>query len=344
VIVVEEIQDPFLRRIVALGKACLSIHLAEAYEDADARANRQRSRHRRITLVCVVPGTLALLLSIVQLALLSMAAVKPPGEDHLEWALLGLEIVLVALALAGVVLGYYFHQRDRWLYGRYRAERFRSSSFQVLIEPGFWGKSEPAEVDWHLALEDEQRNIRSLRSADEVAEHEEALTVPVPEVCASTVSELVHRLGNHYREQRIVPQIRYLERLIARRDGNWLDNPVVQPFVFFLSVGFVAMHLVFERAKDKHASILFMLFSAALPVAWTGFRTWRGANEHARNVSRSRAKVELLHAQSDGIEKELAAAKPDPFRVFTALAISENILRNELREWLRLMLDTEWYG
>jgi hypothetical protein len=349
VIASDELEDPFLRRIIALGRACLSAKLGDAYEEADTRANGHRRRHRRITLICVGPGTLALLLSIFQLA---FRRNEPPS-----WVLLGIEILLVLVTLSAVVGGYFSRQRDRWLSLRYRAERFRSSSFQVLIEPGFWRRSEPAAADWHLAVQVEEGSIRSLQNAAEAAEHEEALTIPEPDVCASTVPDLTRRLANHYRERRLEPQIRYLERLIERPDGNWLDNPLLQPVVFILSVVAVAVHIAFEWTEStvektdpvhalsfQNTSTLFVFLSAAIPVAWTGFRTWRGANEHARNVSRSRAKAELLHAQADGLEKELAATHPDPFRIFTTLAISENLLRNELREWLRLMLDTEWYG
>lgn len=362
--------DAWSPRIDALGKACLSAGLGDAYEEADAKANRLRRWHRRLTLICVVSGTLALLLGIVQLTVGSLKPVSATGWTFAQmvsvvvelltdfgWAPPWVEIVLVLVAAMGVVAGYFLQRRDSWLYWRYMAERFRSSSFQVMIQPGFWGTTVPAPADWHRALEVEDRSIRSMRNADEAAEREEVLRVPEPGICAAADLELTRRLACHYRKNRLEPQIRYLEHLIAQRGGNWLDNPVVQPIVFFSSVVAVAVHLAFESSAGsvheavtstahelfENASILLLLLSAAIPMLWTGFRTWRSANEYARNVSRSRAKAELLLAQSDWLEKELDAVH-DPFQVFTALAISENLLRNELREWLRLMLDTEWYG
>jgi hypothetical protein len=242
------------------------------------------------------------------------------------------------------VKGYYQRTRDQWLFSRYLAERFRSASFQVLIQPRFWGPIEPVLAEWHSALETEKSRIDSLLNADEAAEHDEELIVPEPEVCASTMSEFTRRLGTHYRERRLEPQIDYLDRLVARR-RIWYDNPVVQPTVFIVSVVAVLLHAAFEWDGRETASVVFVFLAAALPIVWTGIRTWRGANEQARNVSRSRAKAEILRARSEWLKTELAAAEtPNALHVFTVLAISENLLRNELREWLRLMLETEWYG
>jgi hypothetical protein len=357
VIVTDDIRDPWLRRIVALGNACLSAKLAESYERADESASRQQTWHRRITLACALFGTLALLMGIGQLATGSWKEVsaverpasgptsppeKPaPAKASFDWVLT-IEGVLVAIPIVGVFVGYFSHRKTEWLYRRYEAERFRSSSFYVLIEPGFWGPEEPSQTDWNAAVDTEKRNISSIRDAEEAAKLDEALTVPKPETCASARVELTRRVAAHYRERRLKPQIGYLQKLIDRK--NWLDNSVLQPSVFILSVFVVGLHFVLELTRHEKLNIALVFLAAAIPVGWTGFRTWRGANEHARNVSRSSAKKDLLQAQSDWLANELGQTHPDRFRIFTALAISENLLRNELREWLRLMLETEWYG
>lgn len=352
------------RRMDALEKACDDAKLTKLYSKADTLAISGRRRHRRITVVCVVSGAAALLLGVIQLstkawtdiggngvlARIVSAAVAVMGWlSRTPWWIEG---PLILIGVGAVGIGYYY-KNDDWLFSRYQAERFRSLRFNVLIDPRFCKDSEPAAAEWELRLRTEIDEVERTSAARlaEVAEHEEEPAIPDPAACGKADLGLAQQLVVYYRKERLEPQIDYLSGLIEREERDFLDNPFVQPGVFILSVLFVAPHVAFEIAADtaknelfQRMSDLLLFVSAAIPILWTAFRTWRSANENARNVSRSRAKLAALRERSRHIDEEISKDHPSLFRLFSALALSENLLRNELNEWLRLMRDAEWYG
>ena len=82
-----------------------------------------------------------------------------------------------------------------------------------------------------------------------------------------------------------------------------------------------------------------MLVAASLPVLGAGFRTLRTAHEYARNASRFEATHDALSALSDRLRK----AKDAP-TIFRELGFCEQVLEADLREWMRLMVEAEWFG
>jgi hypothetical protein len=352
------------QRMGALDKACDDAKLTKLYSKADQDAISGRRRHRQITVACVVSGAAALLLGVVQLSAGAWNAVAGDGVlariVNVLVAVMAwfsgwpwwIELPLILVGVGAVGIGYYY-KNDDWLFLRYSAERFRSLRFNVLIDPRFCTEAEPPAAEWKLQLRAEIDEVErtSAERLVEVAEYEEEPKIPDPVACRKANLGLAQQLVGYYRKERLEPQIDYLFRLIERERRNFLDNRLVQPAVFILSVLFVVPHVAFEIAADeaknallRRLSDLCLFASAAIPILWTAFRTWRSANENARNVSRSRAKLAALRERSRNIDEEITKPEPSLFRLFTALALTENLLRNELNEWLRLMRDAEWYG
>jgi hypothetical protein len=147
-------------------------------------------------------------------------------------------------------------------------------------------------------------------------------------------------LIERYLKLRLKPQIEYLER----QESRWLPGAPLASAAFFASVVFVFAHFLAHSLQSEAASGVLLFISAAIPTAWAGFRTWRSANEQERNASRSRAKLAVLVARKTTLEECATSDSPDPLIVFGTLAMAENLLRNELQEWLRLMLPAEWYS
>jgi hypothetical protein len=96
-----------------------------------------------------------------------------------------------------------------------------------------------------------------------------------------------------------------------------------------------------------------VFLAAATPVVGAAFRTVRSANEFSRHEIRYRAKyiglslqVKKLNDEAQALEP--GAAKPvppdDAQRIFLELWGTEQIMESEHREWLRLMIEAEWFG
>ena len=364
--------DEWKARLGVLSKECVTAKFAEGLSEADDKAIRGHRWHRRITLAGVTAGAFALVLGIVQLA--EAFWLLPQVSGHWPALALGavfrslgfvaensfwVEVVCITVATLAVISGWFRGNHQSWLYWRYRAERFRSLPFEVMIDPCLWRASAPTAEDWrhriHAGLE--EIDDASPTELHHIAEHESEPKIPEPRICAEVDRTLLKSLTQYYLEHRLSIQTGYFKKFVQTQQSNWLDNPVLLPFVFFLSVFLVLLHIVIEAAygleRPRSADLsevfhrvggLLLFASAAIPAIWTAFRTWRSANESARNVARSRAKLGLLSARAVTLEKILMDEKPDAFRIFTSLALCESLLHNELQEWLRLMLDAEWYG
>jgi hypothetical protein len=76
-----------------------------------------------------------------------------------------------------------------------------------------------------------------------------------------------------------------------------------------------------------------------LPAAWTGIRPWRSAHEFTRNAMHATASLGVLTDYSEALGREKG-----PARLLPALDLCETFLDGEQREWLRLMLEMDWYG
>ncbi len=96
-----------------------------------------------------------------------------------------------------------------------------------------------------------------------------------------------------------------------------------------------------------------VFLAAAMPVVGAAIRTVRSANEFSRHMIRYRAKYIGLSLHVKKLADEAAALKPsadgtvlatDAQRIFLDLWGAEQIMESEHREWLRLMLEAEWFG
>ena len=88
--------------------------------------------------------------------------------------------------------------------------------------------------------------------------------------------------------------------------------------------------------------ILLLVFAAAVPVIGTGVRTYRMAYEFARSASLFQAKLAALDHFMQGLQHDLAGQ--DASAVLRRLWQCENFFEREHHEWLRLMLEAEWFG
>ena len=314
-------------------RACDEI-IAPAYRRADAAALGHQWQHRAITVVAVVFGTIAVVFAVLQLSGLL------PGVWPSQ-----VEVVAALVALASVVLGIVAARQRRWLIERHKAERYRLLKFRFLTDPAAWS-DDPTRAEARIdQLRAEVRQVEAV-DRDALDEWMEEDQIPEPPASSTVGPAADDRLGDliaYYRRKRLGAQMRYFEDRMRRNQRLDLYTRRLPPGLFFGSVLAALGHFSYDLLVGGHGhdtlSVLLIVLAATLAVLGAGVRTFRAANEFARNTSRFRAKYDALGHLAERLQNET-----DPTAVFRDLWCCEQILESEHREWLRLMTDAEWFG
>jgi hypothetical protein len=322
--------------------------LVDPYRASDAAAKRLRRTHGMFAIVCAGVGTFVVLFAIAQLAALAMksvshdpawaAAIDPLSDFAKRGELIGLVLCVIA-----VVAGLYVSSQKGWLRERHKAECIRLLKFRALASPALWcndhdgwGKDIGQRVAFAVALTNRQLKGRA---------HGDPGPIEPPALDECRIDPTVQlELAGYYLDKRI----RHQREFFADRSGRyeraewwlyWLPLGC-----FFGSIGAAFGHFAFEWWAAHETSIVFLAVAAALPVIGAGVRTYRQAHEYGRSAAIFHAKANAM----DEYEKRLGVLKmtsPDDAPELLRLMIDcEDFLEAEQREWLRLMLELEWFG
>lgn len=344
--------------------------LEPAYQAANARALRNQTRHRRITIAAAVTGGVAVVVAIAQLTPLRHSLVKD------KWVA-AFEALMAVCALTSVLLGVLAALRDNWLLERHRAERLRLLKFKALFEPPLFAAQDTDLQTWRKWLDDELARIQALRSKP--AEHtpagdteaqaegtmtgwveaEPSLDVPDKWRTLQVASAELLDLLKYYNLKRLEVQCTYFYDRAHRRVKLDTSTRHVPVYAFFGSVAAALLHFLldfFGLHEPNEAAVPFwqlIFLAAALPIIGATFRTIRSANEFSRNTIRYQAKLTSLLLHADKLEREAATLKAaghtslaagEIERICLELWGCEQDLEAEHREWLRLMIEAEWFG
>jgi hypothetical protein len=323
--------------------------LGEAYRRADSISRNYHFRHKVAGIVAAFGGMFAVLFAIAQLP------DKLPFELSLEGGLFpgtakGWEAVAAFAALVAVVVGLRVALSKKWLVEREKAERCRFVKFGFLISPEAW--SDPSDVrQTRLSRQVEAINALDRQALQHLAEGEDkafeatsvgtAARIDVETIDRGTLSQLF----DYYQEKRLCLQLRYFERQAKRRYlWDWLTR-VLPLWLFFASIGAALLHFIYDVVFPTHqesydtATLLMLMLAACLPVIAAAIRLLRTTHEFGRNTLRFRATSHELKKLLDRLQKEA-----DPQAKLEILHKTERALQAERREWLRLMIEAEWFG
>ena len=301
------------------------------YGHASRRAQMWQAFFRMVAALVAGLGLLGLLCSIGLLTLVVLRLPEPA-------TLLTLEVLSVVAAGGFVVVGLVLSYLKIWLVWRSRAEAYRQLKFRLLVKPELWSGEGNGWQPWF------ERELQAAHALDrhqlEPLSRQEPLSdlAAEPPATRAAAPDLL-ALADYYLRRRLASQIRYFESRASRK--SFWDNPRLLPFFFFCGVACAIAHVILH---DGEASVVFLALSLSAPITWAAIRTWRFANEFSRNAARSRAKHAALTRCRDAILAVSGADRLDSTRLLRLLALSEALLVSEQREWLRLMLDAEWYG
>jgi hypothetical protein len=313
--------------------------LLPAYRKADEAALRHQRWHRWLTMAAAIFGTLTVLAAILQLSRL----VNP------RWPL-GVEIGAALFAACAVLFGVMSLRQKQWLLQRHKAEQCRLLKFRFLSDPEVW--QQPAGR-LHERIGQLRREVEAVECLYPNSLHHGAVADLIPELPQALASQRridqpPQDLLEYYQQKRLEVQMAYFSRQAERNVRLDHCTRLLPPGLFFVSVAFAFLHFLYDvlvthdpQSPDHHASISVLLIVAAIaiPVLGAGVRTWRTAYEFARNAILFRAKYTALGQLAERLRRA-----NDPTAVFYAMWCCEQILDSEHREWLRLMIEAEWFG
>ncbi len=314
-----------------------------AYQDADESSKKYQRRYRRRAISVAILGSAAVLLATFELSNLSFYL---PILRERPWLVTTLEVLAGLSTLLFVLFGMGASLKQQWLLARFKAESLRLLKFASLHEAGFWNGDSLNLRTCKKRICDKVEEIVS-SSFEELEEWVTKGRIPRI-VCApptkSIGKESLEELVVYYQKKRLDIQCSYLRDASQRDRQNDRRTRMMPPVLFFGSVSFVLAHLSVEVVNGSETwwNRFLILLAAAMPAMGAGFRIYRSANESARNASRFKATHHVLLRLSERLDAAKNAT--DVQGVFREIGFCEQVLESDHREWMRLMVEAEWFG
>lgn len=327
--------------------AWLNGHVTPIWSAADAAAMRHQTRHQWLARVAVATGAGAIILAVVQLAL-------KQSWSGFSTTAAWIEGVIVLAGVISVGVGLWAKSDRKWLGCRHRADRLRMLKFRALARPELW-KGQDAQ--WQAWVEKEIASLPAPEDLNqmELWSKEDTSEAESPATGNSTTSSATRRaLAAYYRHKRLLNQADYFGRK-GKQAGQSLAVKMrhQRERLFFATIGCVLFHFAADyqggRMEHQHlaeaarawelASLWGIVLAAVLPVAGIGVRAWSAAFELSRKARSFEAKHQAMHkavARLGNGTEELPV-------ILGHLQQDELFLEQEHREWLRLLLDAEWF-
>jgi hypothetical protein len=241
---------------------------------------------------------------------------------------------------------------------RHKAERCRLLKFAFLMDPTVWaGDEERPEALRKLVKHISDLDaLRSIKEAQQWLDQVHSPKLPDEPANLQVHEPLLKDLVRYYHDTRLTAQIAYLENRIQRFEFRDQLTRVLPRWFFFASVGAALLHsalaLMVSYKKlpeswgispDSRLIVATGLLAACLPAVGAGVRTYRMANEFGRNVNRFKSAQHILNEVRQEAERYLKEGT-DAKTTFRKIWECEHTLELEHLEWLRLMMETEWFG
>jgi hypothetical protein len=353
-------------RPLAAALQCCQEIVEPAYRAADRTAVHFQRQHQAITVAAAIFGTVAVLFAILQLPrIISGTVVSIPVAEG----------ITAAIAFIAVLLGIFTLRQARWMFLRHKAERFKFLKFHFLIDPHLWG-ADPDEreraVQWLKFSADKLAELPN-EELETWAAHGILPEEPASLIGSQADAYTLYKLVDYYLTKRCRNQLKYFERKARQFSTRDRYIKALPRLLFFGSIFAALLHFsldLFETyllphketqtaeagaavASPINLTVALILIAASLPVIGAGVRTFRSAYQLARNTSRYKAAFEAIKLPAERLECDAGRlyglydeghTTVDAHDVFRDMWRCEQILEAEHREWLRLMMEAEWFG
>ena len=334
------------------GQVISYIHtsLYEKYLIHDMKAARQQNMHRWASLIAIVSGTCAILLSLTGIFLEAKEIDFPKEYFHfLELAAFLIAIVVVIIA------SMYTRSHENWLIERFCAEEYRTRKFRALLQNTlFCNKEKPWNERyslWKIWFDGEIRAAKNgiKKSVPSCIEGETVSPSPPGTSGCSFDDGYLKDLGKYYLGKRLETQIHYFDKRsddLERQDEMFR---VILKLVLILGIVFVLFQFVIDNSILKSngvfqaLNIIILLIMFSLPIFAFAVRTLRSSTEVARSASLYRAKRNALVDFRNRLIMEIERNPRNWEDIVKILWECENHLEEVNREWLRIMNGAEWF-
>jgi hypothetical protein len=325
----------------------LDANVTVLWDEADKTAMQNQRQHQWLARISILCGVGAIVLAILQLALKPSL---PSIAGEAGW----IEGAIALACVLSVTVGIRAKTDRKWLGRRHRAERLRMLKFGALAHSDLWKGNTVKWQDW---IENQIKNLPPLNDYEgmESWSKEDSSETELPAVGHLSVpSETRCALVMYYRYKRLLHQMNYFRIKGEEAKSNWAVKIRHQrELIFFFSIAFVFTHILAEYpalwmqhkshsegARDWGLVALWaVVLAAVLPVIAIGVRAWSAAFELCRKARGFEAKKTAMQKASlalgDGT-KEIPA-------ILAHMRNNELFLVQEHREWIRLLLDAEWF-
>jgi hypothetical protein len=299
-------------------------------ERVDSRAIAYSRRYRLLAFLMALLGSFALLFSTLRMFLSGR-------NQHLQHVFFLLEAITTFIALAVVLYGMKSAAHHRWLLARHQTERLRALHAQTLVEL-LAAPLDPSKLEAQIA------SIIAMRFADMHLWLQRDVAPRPLELAAHPTSDshTLQIFRQVYLQLRLAPQWTYLAGAESRHERFDRKTRNIPTMLFFLSIACVALHAATHPFPGHTAELVgdvFVLLGTLFPIVASGLRTYREAIQVSRNANRFSSKAYALELLRNQLLKAATFEQS-----LTVSWHTEQILESEHREWLRLMIDAEWFA
>ncbi len=269
-----------------------------------------------------------------------------------EESLLGkLAVVLEGFAVVAgtiaVLIGLRTKRDRKWLGERNRAQRLRLLKFSALG----WDELFCEDLtSWKQRLEREVAGLAAPISEKDLREWSEVEFSAAKSVACGAATKdasLPAAVRTYYGIKRLEFQERYFKDRAHRLHAEAHHLRHLSLPIFVISTACVLIHFLAEGLQHSNSApwvrwdivgVWSLTLGIIIPIAGLGARVWLGAFEPHRSANLYACK----HRTVEDLRKRMDHLKNEPQAWTAYVAEVELFFENEHREWLRLMLETEW--
>jgi hypothetical protein len=335
-----------------LGQVIAHIHtvIFETYSEYDTVSIQKQKNHKRFAILAVFCGSVAIILSILQVFLRSLSI----EIDIVDITFFNIfELVSFSIAVIAVCVAIASQQHKGWIKKRFLAERCRSLKFRALIHPYLWCASKrpwnDRFVQWKKQFNEKVTSLKKVENASikKCVLSDEIYPSSYDIADCSFEVPYLKSVVDYYQRKRLTSQISYFKSRALYFESINTSTAWIPNFCFFASVVCVAGHFGIDFfSKNPNLQLIseiLLLLTLLFPIFAIGARTLRSSIEVSRSAALYQTKSKALEHFNVQLDEELVKDFIQWAEILKILWQCENFFENENREWLRMINEAEWF-
>ncbi len=357
--------------------------LKPSYDRANEEALRYQRRHRRITIGAAVAGGVAVIVALVQPTPLQHYFKPSLALAVYEAILAALALLSVLLGVKAAFHSHWLlerHKAERFRLLKFSAlfePLLLAAQGTDIAAWRAWLDEQIARIN---GLQAKHADGAHAETMEDWIEAEPRFEVPRRWQNVAVSHAELFDLASYFKVKRFDVQCKFFSDR-AKRNVQWDRTTRWVPlFAFYGSVTAALLHFTLDAGEYIHKHYFqqeaahqlanaaaseaaaqggpphwwgLIFVAALLPIIGATMRTIRSANEFSRHMIRYRAKLIGLTQHAETVKQDAQQLKPGAPELVPSAAAeqlllelwgSEQIMASEHREWLRLMIEAEWFG